>query len=761
MMDKSKKAVIIISVFLLLSVSAVINIYAESIWEGSAAMGRYGEFPMSGYYGASNSFPKNAYVEVENLESGKKTRLIVVDRLSNSGLLMLVSNEAAQELGIYQNNIARIKVRLLSSARTEPSVEFDDLAYNPDPDINPAASMTSPEELAYLEIEAARNTAETAADEIAESAEDEPVIEEVIETVENEPVIEEPVEPVEPVDVVEEVETVEAETTAVVPLPIDADELAEAEARITEGEAPDTVSDIPEKPFDWPDTIIAETKAEPEPLYLTMDNLDESQPAPEEAEADGSMAAPEALSLWPDDSLPSTITDEADEMEAPALEQAELSDASPEDSADSVSDDYNDIPESELQLLFSGLAETEPEDRQDSNFKTELLPEIVQKEEEEGEYVKNTTDYHSPAASEQKIAENNLPSPEPYIPEEVLAALVGDSTLISDAFPDEEGLESSYLEVPEIEDSEDTPENRLQPELAEAEPLSADAENLVSADLPALPGSEDKFPINVAAGYAEPDVEDFKADITDFPDYMGATEPVEIPETGDELAFNEAPASDDDIIEMPEALEVPEVADSAMESASSGEPVTDDTEPAVPVYDENLEISLQPAEERPPELLTEDPELAEAEPEAAEIDSYAGHEPDVEAAEVVETVETVETVEVEDAGSVDSEIVKEAEAEDEPVPVLTVSVPDRVVMADKLEQKRHYLQLGAFREKNSALTAAGRLEQGYPVMILTDGGGENVSYKLLLGPLSADESGVLLYNFRAGGYSDAFIRRNE
>jgi hypothetical protein len=73
---------------------------ADSVWEGSAAVSRYNEFPDTGFYGASNSFPRNTTVNVENLENGRKVRLIITGRVSDPALFILVSKEAASALGI-------------------------------------------------------------------------------------------------------------------------------------------------------------------------------------------------------------------------------------------------------------------------------------------------------------------------------------------------------------------------------------------------------------------------------------------------------------------------------------------------------------------------------------------------------------------------------------------------------------------------------------------------------------------------------------
>ena len=128
----------IIAIFLMIF---TFPLFSVSVWEGSAAMGEYGEFPFTGYYGASNSFVQNSYVEVENLENGKKIRLIIVDRLADDGLLMLLSNEASASLGISEEDIAKIRVELISVESSAKAPVYDDIAVNPDPDINASASL--------------------------------------------------------------------------------------------------------------------------------------------------------------------------------------------------------------------------------------------------------------------------------------------------------------------------------------------------------------------------------------------------------------------------------------------------------------------------------------------------------------------------------------------------------------------------------------------------------------------------------------------
>ena len=741
MMGISKKAVIIISVAFLLLIPAVINISAESIWEGSAAMGRYGEFPASGLYGASNSFPQNSYVEVENVESGKRTRLIIVDRLSNTALMMLVSGDAAQELGIYQNDIARIKVRLLSSGVAERAMEYDDLAYNPDPDINPAAALISPEELAYNEISEAEAESPEPVSPETESGTAETQTEEIAEP-EN-----------------------EAETVAELP---EADKIDDAEALFQPEDVSELPSDAPEKPFDWPDDIIEESEPEPEPLYLTMDALEESLPAEPADEEVDNVAVPEAVTLWPDDSTPEPETEV--QAQAPGLPQSEdFTEAVPADSAEGIEREYDEVPEAELALVSSGLSETVPEYTEDSSFVAAVLPEITGKQSEEAEYITGATGYKSPEANGSAVAETTLPAPEPEIPEEVVSALVGDSAGLAYAAPEAEEAGTGYQDVPQVMERAEEGETYLQPDLADAVPADGESPGFETAAVPVVPGAEDRMPVEIADGYLSPE-DDYTAEIEDYPDYTESGLPAEIPKTDDGLAYSEAPEEPEEaeaLAELPEPGKVPEPAEAVetvdiSEETPDGQPEVDELEQVLPEYDENLEVTLEPAEERPPVLDEEDTALAEAAPSEtppAGPGTEVDHLPDVTAeaeagtaADVaVETsVEITETVAAETAPE------QQVEAAAEPV-----SVPEQIVMAEVLERKRHYLQLGAFKEKNSALNAAGKLERGYPVTILTDSGGAGTSYKLLVGPLTADESGILLYNFRAGGYSDAFIRRIE
>jgi cell division septation protein DedD len=125
--------------------------HGQRVWEGTASVARYGEFPPSGMYGASNSFDRNSIVEVENLETGKKVRLVITGKLADPTLFLVVSEEAGAELGMERSTIARVRVTPVVASGLVPIVPPIEPPTSPDPDINPAARVAaSPDRAAPL-----------------------------------------------------------------------------------------------------------------------------------------------------------------------------------------------------------------------------------------------------------------------------------------------------------------------------------------------------------------------------------------------------------------------------------------------------------------------------------------------------------------------------------------------------------------------------------------------------------------------------------
>lgn len=121
---------------------------AEQVWEGDTAVSAYGSFPSSGFYGASSSFPQNTLVVVQDSATGKEATVLIIDRSSANGLLLLLSRDAGRALGIAPGATARVRVTLAKAPEGPPHP--GDLPYSPDSDIYPAAGAADPYSLAFL-----------------------------------------------------------------------------------------------------------------------------------------------------------------------------------------------------------------------------------------------------------------------------------------------------------------------------------------------------------------------------------------------------------------------------------------------------------------------------------------------------------------------------------------------------------------------------------------------------------------------------------
>ena len=111
---------------------------ADSYWEGAASMSRYGEFPVNGLYGASNSFPVNSIVEITNPSKNKKTEIIIVNKLNDNNLFILLSKDAAEKLSIKEDEIITVKAKIIKKFKTDESTEKD---LSDDPDFNPSTAL--------------------------------------------------------------------------------------------------------------------------------------------------------------------------------------------------------------------------------------------------------------------------------------------------------------------------------------------------------------------------------------------------------------------------------------------------------------------------------------------------------------------------------------------------------------------------------------------------------------------------------------------
>ncbi len=118
---------------------------AAGFWDGNAALQRGDAAFESGLYAASNSFPKDTRILIENLDTGKTATATITDRIEGrSDILVLLSPKTAEALGIPQGTLASVRVTVTSSP-SAVTAQPSERAYSPDPDLNPAAAYPADE----------------------------------------------------------------------------------------------------------------------------------------------------------------------------------------------------------------------------------------------------------------------------------------------------------------------------------------------------------------------------------------------------------------------------------------------------------------------------------------------------------------------------------------------------------------------------------------------------------------------------------------
>jgi cell division protein FtsN len=183
--------------------------------------------------------------------------------------------------------------------------------------------------------------------------------------------------------------------------------------------------------------------------------------------------------------------------------------------------------------------------------------------------------------------------------------------------------------------------------------------------------------------------------------------------------------------EAPErlALAEPELPAEEPERESAPAAAAEPEQPSEPKpIPKDAELTLRPAEERPPEGPVAEPEAPAEEPaEAKAEEAPAAQQPAPEPA-------------------------KESPAEARAAEL-------EGLLTAQLKEARYYLQVGAYKEEKSAGRLARRLAAEYPVTVYTGEKSGGFPYKVMVGPLSEDESGAVLFAFHNRGYSDAFLRK--
>jgi hypothetical protein len=118
------------------------NIFAQQtdVWEGNATVVSEGVFEEKGLFAASNAFPENTIIQVENPRTGKTVKVTVVKRIiDNPNLFLLLSGQAADLLEMEKGDVERVKIHIAEDLVNQIPSMLDESLITQDPDLNPAA----------------------------------------------------------------------------------------------------------------------------------------------------------------------------------------------------------------------------------------------------------------------------------------------------------------------------------------------------------------------------------------------------------------------------------------------------------------------------------------------------------------------------------------------------------------------------------------------------------------------------------------------
>jgi rare lipoprotein A (peptidoglycan hydrolase) len=116
---------------------------SQQSWQGNAAVARSGEFAAPGLYAASNAFPENTAILVQNAQTGQSVRVTVTRRIrGTASIFLLLSEEAGQQIGLTGSQVIRVRANVVGTPDTDLGDSLREEAYSNDPDLNPAVSVT-------------------------------------------------------------------------------------------------------------------------------------------------------------------------------------------------------------------------------------------------------------------------------------------------------------------------------------------------------------------------------------------------------------------------------------------------------------------------------------------------------------------------------------------------------------------------------------------------------------------------------------------
>jgi hypothetical protein len=138
--------------WLLIFVMILPSGFAQTMnYGGTAVSGSSLDFPNGGYVAASNTFPINTVLEVTNPNNGQSVRVRITSRLNESGVFILLSPQASQDLGISDRFPFSVNARTVTLPSVSSTNGDADVPFSRDPDLNPQASLGDPNEFLFTE----------------------------------------------------------------------------------------------------------------------------------------------------------------------------------------------------------------------------------------------------------------------------------------------------------------------------------------------------------------------------------------------------------------------------------------------------------------------------------------------------------------------------------------------------------------------------------------------------------------------------------
>ncbi len=720
----------------------IATLASASSWEGSAMVGSYGDFPPSGFYAACNSFPRNTSVEVVNLENGRSVTVLVTRGLESSGVFMMLSVEAAGAVGLVPGKVARVRASSPKSAvelaPASPGAAFD-------PDLNPR--QLAAQELRRLGYELKPSGEAVFAERPAVSGlrvEPEARTAPAAKAPEPVPPAVKAPEPASSAAKAPERPSVPAEAPAAIgldtpgkpraadgslpvaePQPKGAERpesLASAKPRpvrtivlpqLPEPGLPAPKAEPAEEPVAAPGTALPETPVAPEVVAIMLPEPDETPlrveapVSPRRYEAPALRPEASSLARRPADSRPASV----------ALAEPSIDLGVPPTAAAIARVAPGYLGASAEAELRDPLA---PAESRAESYGREA-PALT-----EGGVAAALYDPSAPAGERAMAFARAAPSyaegrPWPElawpeleadeIPEVVLAGLSSPALAVPPTslaegevkLPSREGPLALGLESPAYAAAE----TRVALEDAEAED-----EETPSVELAAR---LDPAPVEGEARLAEAETQP-SISTRGGPAPLGdpAIAPLAEAEPG---AGPEAVASGREVPDAPAGAELAEASEQKPETAPYVGPPSEAPAPGVDLSaPEEYVVTLEPASPKPPVSAPETKAIVAKEPAAKEPEKP-----------------------IAPAG---------------PEPARAASA----VTASPLEKGRYYIQIGAFASQAAASENVAGLRGGFPTLIQRSGVPGKETWRVFVGPLSRDESGVALVRVRALGYKDAFVK---